>query len=446
MSSSATSPSAGRTLSADVRPGTVIIGAGQAGLALSRLLSDAGHGHVVLERGRVAERWRSERWESLTLLTPSWLNGLPGAPPPAEPDGYADRAGFIAQLEAYAATAPVHEHTTVLRVRRSRGGYDIRTDRGSFRAPTVVIATGDCDLPRIPAVAAAAPPDVHQLHASAYRRPSALPPGGVLVVGAGPSGQQLAAELRRAGRRVVLAVGRHARMPRRYRGRDIFAWLAATGQLTAHADDVPDLAAARRAPSFPVSGAAGGEDLGLDVLAREGVVIAGRLAGFAGRHVLFADDLGDHVRDADRRLRRVLGHIDAHLERTGEAAAAEALPPVRLPAGPRRLDLAEGIATVLWATGYRRSYPWLDVPVLDAAGEIAHIEGVTPSPGLYTLGLRFQRRRNSHFIGGVGDDAAQLAAALVTARAPRSGRAGRGPGSGAGAAPPRRDPALPAPR
>jgi len=430
-----------------VRSGTVIIGAGQAGLALSRVLEDAGHDHVVLERGRVGERWRSERWESLTLLTPNWLNVLPGAGPVPEPDGFADRAGFIAHLETYAATAPVREHTTVRRVRRSRGGYEIRTDRGRFEAPTVVIATGDCDLPRIPGAAAAAPPEVHQLHASAYRRPSALPPGGVLVVGAGPSGQQLAAELRRAGRHVVLAVGRHARMPRRYRGRDIFAWLAATGQLTARADEVHDLAAARRAPSLPVSGAAGGEDLGLCALARDGVVITGRLTGFSGRHALFADDLGDHLGDADRRLRRVLGHIDAHIARTGAAAPpAEDLPPVRLPAGPRRVDLGHGIATVLWATGYRRSYPWLDVPVLDAAGEIAHIEGVTASPGLYALGLRFQRRRNSHFIGGVGEDAAQLAAVLVRARAPRSGRAAHVPGSGAAVAPPRRDPALPAPR
>jgi putative flavoprotein involved in K+ transport len=399
-----------------VRSETVIIGAGQAGLALSWYLRAAGHPNVVLERGRVGERWRSERWDSLALLTPNWLNRLPGAAPLPGPDGYLDRLGMIAHLEAYAADARVCERTTVRRVRRTPHGYHVRTDRGDRYAANVVIATGDCDAPRIPPVAAAAPPWVHQLHAARYRRPEGLPEGGVLVVGAGPSGQQLAAELRRAGRRVVLAVGRHARMPRRYRGRDVFAWLHAAGQLEAHATEVPDLAAARRAPSFPVSGAGGGESLGLDHLARLGVVITGRLAGFAGNHAIFAADLVEQVRDADRRLRRVLAQIDAHIVRTGAAAGPpEDLPPVRLDAPPADLDLADGIGTVLWATGYRRSYPWLHVPVLDAAGELVHREGETAAPGLFVLGLRFQRRRNSHFIGGVGDDAAQIAAAILAA-------------------------------
>jgi putative flavoprotein involved in K+ transport len=397
-----------------VRDETIIIGAGQAGLALSRRLRDAGHRHVLLERGRVGERWRSERWDSLALLTPNWMNRLPGAAPLPEPDGYLDRAGLIAHLEAYAADAPVCERTTVRRVRRTAHGYHVRTDHGERHAANVVIATGDCDLPRIPAVAATAPPWVHQLHAARYRRPAGLPGGGVLVVGAGPSGQQLAAELRRAGRRVVLAVGRHARMPRRYRGRDVFAWLHATGQLETRAGDVPDLAAARRAPSFPVSGAAGGESLGLHRLADLGVVITGRLTGFAGSRATFAADLGEQVRDADRRLRRVLGQIDAHIASTGAAAGPpEDLPPVRLDAPPAELDLAEGFGTVLWATGYRRAYPWLQVPVLDAAGELVHRQGETAAPGLFALGLRFQRRRNSHFIGGVGDDAAQIATAIL---------------------------------
>jgi putative flavoprotein involved in K+ transport len=397
-----------------VRGETIIIGAGQAGLALSWHLRAAGHRHVLLERGRVGERWRSERWDSLALLTPTWLNRLPGAAPLPTPDGYLDRLGLIAHLETYAADAPVSERTTVQRVRRTPHGYHVRTDRGDRHAANVVIATGDCDVPRIPPVAAAAPPWVHQLHAARYRRPEGLPDGGVLVVGAGPSGQQLAAELRRAGRRVVLAVGRHARMPRRYRGRDVFAWLHAAGQLDTHAAEVPNLAAARRAPSFPVSGAAGGEPLGLDHLARLGVTITGRLTGFAGNHAIFAADLEEQVRDADRRLRRVLGQIDAHIARTGAAAGPpEDLPAVRLDAPPTELDLADGIGTVLWATGYRRSYPWLQVPVLDAAGELVHSEGETAAPGLFALGLRFQRRRNSHFIGGVGDDAAQIAAAIL---------------------------------
>jgi putative flavoprotein involved in K+ transport len=406
---------------------TVIIGAGQAGLALSHHLAAAGHGHVVLERGRVGERWRSERWDSLALLTPNWLNRLPGAPPLPDADGYLDRAGVIAHLEAYAARAPVREHTTVRRVAPLRCGYHVATDRGDWAAENVVIATGDCGEPRIPAAAADAPRSLHQLHAAQYRRPEQLPAGDVLVVGAGPSGQQLAAELRRAGRPVVLAVGRHARMPRTYRGRDIFAWLQAVGQLDVHADDVPDLAAARRAPSFPVSGRAGGESLGLDRLAGLGVQVTGRLTGFTPGHALFADDLEPQVHDADRRMRRALARIDDHIERSGAAAPPAApLPPPALGRGPQRLEVGRTLRTVLWATGYRRAYPWLDVDVLDAAGELVHREGRTAAPGLFALGLRFQRTRKSHFLGGVGDDAAHLAAAILggaAAAAPVSARA-----------------------
>jgi len=399
-----------------MRTGTVIIGAGQAGLALSRHLTARGHDHVVLERGRVGERWRSQRWDSLSLLTPNWLNRLPYAVPLVHPDGFLDRQGVIAYLESYAAGAPVLERTTVLRVSRSLGGFDVATDRGGWAAPSVVIATGDCDVPRTPPAAATAPPALHQLHASQYRRPEQLPEGGVLVVGAGPSGQQLAAELRRAGRDVALAVGRHARMPRTYRGRDIFAWLHALGQLDVHAGDVPDLAAARRAPSLPVSGAAGGEPLGLDHLAGLGVVVTGRLLRFTPREALFADDLGHQVREADRRMYRTLTKIDDHIERTGAPARPdEELPPVALPPGPRRLEIGTSIRTVLWATGYGRAYPWLDVPVLDRAGELVHREGITAAPGLFALGLRFQRTRKSHFLGGVGDDAAHIAVAIAGA-------------------------------
>jgi putative flavoprotein involved in K+ transport len=392
---------------------TVIVGAGQAGLALSRHLTDAGRDHVLFERGRVGERWRSERWDSLRLLTPNWLNALPGADRLPDPDGYLHRAGLVAHLEAYASAAPVRERAAVRRVRRLGDGYHVATDHGDWHARNVVIATGDCDLPRIPACAAEIPTGIAQLHAAGYRRPEQLPDGGVLVVGAGPSGQQLATELLRAGRTVVIAAGRHTRMPRRYRGRDVFAWLKATGQLDTRAGDVPDLASARRAPSLPVSGAGRGESLGLDRLARLGALVTGRLAGFDGRAALFAADLQRQVGDAERRQRRALARIDAYIERTGIAAAPpDAAPPVDVGCGLRRVELGSTIHTVLWATGYRRAYPWLDVPVLDTAGELVHRNGVTPAPGLYALGLRFQRTRRSHFIGGVGEDAAQIAAAI----------------------------------
>jgi putative flavoprotein involved in K+ transport len=397
---------------------TVVIGAGQAGLALSHLLRADGREHVVLERGRVAERWRSERWDSLTLLTPNWLTRLPGIAPAPDPDGFLDRAGVIAQLESYAAGAPVREGTTVQRVARAVGGYAVGTDAGDWHARNVVIATGDCDRPLIPAVAAEAPDAIAQVHSSGYRRPDALAPGGVLVVGAGPSGQQLAAELRRAGRDVTLAVGRHARMPRRYRGRDVFAWLEEVGQLDVRADAVRDLAAARRSPSFPVSGARGGETLGLDRLAELGVVVTGRLEGFSGTRARFAGDLPERVREADERFARALAKIDSHIgDGPGTPAPAPAPAPLRLGRGPAELDLAAGYGSILWCTGYRRAYPWLEVPVLDAAGELRHREGVTPAPGLFALGLRFQRTRKSHFLGGVGEDAAHIAHAIA-ARSP----------------------------
>jgi len=393
---------------------TVIIGAGQAGLALSRSLTAAGRDHVVLERGRIGERWRSERWESLRLLTPNWLNRLPGAPELPDPNGYLDRRGVIEHLERYAAGAPVHERATVVGLRRSRAGHLVVSDAGDWHARNVVIATGDCDVPRVPVAAADAPPFLHQLHATGYRRPARLPEGGVLVVGAGPSGQQIAAELARAGREVILSAGRHARMPRTYRGRDVFAWMHATGQLDDHVDHVRDLAAARRAPSVPVSGSAGGESLGLDRLAELGVSVTGRLEGFAGGRALFADTLLSDIADAERRMRRSLALFDAFVALAHvDAGAPDAPPPMAIAAGPRRLDLRGRVSTVLWATGYGRSYPWLDEPVLDAHGEIAQREGVTAVPGLYTLGLRFQRTRKSHFLGGVGDDAAAVVRAIV---------------------------------
>jgi len=398
---------------------TIIIGAGQAGLALSRHLSGARHEHVLLERGRVGERWRSERWESLSLLTPNRFSQLPGFVPHAEPDGFLSRDAFVGYLEEYARSfsAPVLEGVSVLQVTQApRGGFRVRTDAGVWNADTVVLATGYADEPLVPAVAAAAPDGLIQLHSSRYRSPGRMPPGGVLIVGAGPSGQQLAAELRRTGRRVVLAVGRHARMPRRYRGHDIWHWLTELGSLEDTLADVPHERSASRSPSLALSGAGGGERLDLTSLAAAGVVVTGRLRGFSGRHALFAADLRTTVEESDRRMRRLLEKIDRHIDacRSSEPAAAEPIPPVTLPPGQRMIDLeADGISTVIWATGYRRSYPWLDVDVLGGEGEIAQTRGVTAVSGLYTLGFRFQHRRKSHFIGGVSDDARFLATQIL---------------------------------
>jgi putative flavoprotein involved in K+ transport len=395
---------------------TLIVGAGQAGLALSRHLTDAGRDHVLVERDRVGEQWGVRRWPSLVLLTPNWLNRLPGMAPHPDPDGFMPASELAGVLADYARSfgAPVHEHTTVERVVRRGEDYRVDTDGGSWRARHVVIATGAAQLPRVPAVAADVPDGVAQLHASDYRTPAELPAGGVLIVGAGATGQQLAAELRAAGRRVVLAVGGHSRMVRRHRGRDAFAWLAAIGELDRHIDDVRDPVAARRGRSFAITGADGGQDLDLLRLRRAGVELAGRLEGFDGRRARFRDDLPATLADTERSFRRTLGRIDAAIKLRGWSAF---LPPAQHPEpvlgidGLRELDLRE-FGTVLWATGYRRAYPWLHVPVLDRGGDIVHRLGATPAPGLHVLGMRFQVRRSSHFLGRVGRDAAELAARI----------------------------------
>jgi putative flavoprotein involved in K+ transport len=396
----------------------VVVGGGQAGLAMSRSLADRGIAHVVLERGRVAERWRSERWDSLRLLTPRWQARLPGwAYRGARPDGFMSRLEVVEYLDRYARSfaAPVEAGVTVTAVDRGGAGFLVTTDRGAWSAAAVVVATGHCDLPFVPPVAAGLPREVAQVVPSRYRSPDRLAPGGVLVVGASATGVQLAAELQRSGRQVTLAVGRHVRMPRRYRGRDIQWWLDAVGILDERWDAVADLEAARRAPSLQLAGADDHRALDLDVLRGLGVRVAGRVAKVEGSRVVLADDLAATVAAADARLARLLRRIDAHAERSGPAAAPpEPIAPIRAPRAPTAIDLrAEGIRTVLWATGYRRSYRWLRVPVLDPRGEIVHHGGVTPEPGLYVLGLQFLRHRNSSFLDGVGRDALALAVHLA---------------------------------
>ena len=409
-----------------MRSETVIIGAGHAGLALSRHLCERGHEHVLLERGRVGERWHNERWDAMSLLTPNWLNVLPGQVVPEDPHGFTSRAAFAYRLGEYARSfsAPVVEQTAVGRVTRRPGGrFAVHTSRGTWSTANVVVATGDCDLPRIPAVARSVPVGIPQLHVAAYRRPELLPPGGVLVVGAGPSGQQVARELRRAGRDVVVCVGRHARAPRRYRGEDIWYWLEATGSLDTSIDEVPDARTVRTAPSIPLTGSCGGIDIDLGYLSREGVTVTGRLLGFDDRRAHFAGDLTKSVGDADAQLASMLAQIDAQIERDClDRPPATPIEPIELPEAPLSVDLADrGIGLVIWATGYRRRYDWLQVPgVCGPDGELLQHHGVSPVRGIYTMGLRFQSRRSSHFIGGVGQDAEELAAVVTGDRPSQS--------------------------
>ena len=394
------------------RTSTVIVGAGQAGLALSRFLSDAGHSHVLFDRGRIGERWRSERWDSLSLLTPAWLSLLPEQAAPADLDRFPAVPEFVAGLEEYASSfdAPVLQRTSVLSVEGGSAGFRVTTNRGIWTADNVVVATGDSADPLVPGVSAGVPNGVESLHSSRYRAADRLAPGGVLVVGAGPSGQQLALELARSGRDVTIAVGRHARMPRRYRGRDIWHWLVALGHVSQPREEIDDLEAVKRSPSLPLSGANGGEQLDLAVLHRAGVRVAGRVLGFTGGEVRLGDDLARETAVAEARMRRILGTIDDLVQRSGIGAPAEEIEQLELPSSVPSFDLrGAGVTTVIWATGYRRSYPWLTIPVLDESGEIVHREGVTAAPGLYTLGLKLQRTRTSHTISGVGADAKIIA-------------------------------------
>jgi putative flavoprotein involved in K+ transport len=409
---------------------TVVIGAGHAGLATSRLLGDVGVEHVVLDRGRLAERWRSERWDSLRMLTPNWLARLPGwhytGP---DPDGYMSAADLVDYLRRYASAfdAPVEELTDVVSVAATDTGYEVVTDTGTWRADHVVVATGQCGAPVVPPVAAGLDADVHVLHASAYRRPEVLPPGGVLVVGASSSGVQIADELVRAGREVVLSVGRHTRMPRAYRGLDVFSWLERTGRLARTIAQVPDPAAARREPSMQLVGRRPYEDLDLPALAGRGVRLAGRLVQADGARLRFADDLAYTVAQAETRMHRFLDTVDDRIRLDGltrsvlgrERPAPAA--PVAVGA-PERLDLGcAGIGTVVLATGYRPHHPWLKVPVTDPDGTVHQHRGITPAPGLYVVGQRFQHRRDSGFLDGTRHDAR----AVVEHLASRSGRRAR---------------------
>lgn len=402
----------------------VVVGGGQAGLAMSRCLGERGIDHVVLERGRVAERWRSERWESLRLLTPRWQARLPGwRYRGADDDGFMTRSEVIGYLEAYARSfaAPVESGVEVAAIARVGAAYRISTSAGSWRARAVVVATGHCDRPSVPELASGLPDDVVQVVPTRYRSPHQLPEGGALVVGASATGLQLAAEIHRSGRPVTLAVGRHVRLPRSYRGRDIMWWLDAAGILDEAAADVRDLAAARGQPSLQLVGSPERRTLDLGVLREMGVRLVGRAVAAEGGRVLLADDLARSMAAADARLARLLDRLDATVARAGAAdlPAPEAPRVIHPPPAPTALDLrAEEIRSVVWATGYRRSYPWLKVPVLDARGEIRHDGGVTAAPGLYVLGLQFLRRRNSSWIDGVGEDARALTDHLA-ARLPR---------------------------
>ncbi len=395
---------------------TVVIGAGHAGLAMSRCLAERSIDHVVLERGEVANTWRNERWDSLRLLTPNWQSRLPGYRyAGSDPDGYMTMPEVIEFVSAYAEViaAPVRTHTTVTSVRQLDDGYQVITDRGEWRCRSVVIASGAHNVPVIPAFAQAVPPSIAMYTPRQYRDPSALPQGGVLVVGASATGVQLADEIHRSGRPVTLAVGEHVRMPRVYRGLDIQWWMDAAGILDERYDAVDDIVRARRVPSPQLIGSPGRSPLDLNVLTEKGVKLVGRFMGVRGSTAQFSGSLHNHCAMADLKMNRLLGTIDEWAEASGkhdDVAPPERYAPTRVGSSPRMvLDFAKGeIGSIVWATGFRPDYSWLDVPVLDRKGRIRHDGGVVDAPGMYVMGLPFMRRRKSSFIHGAEDDVREL--------------------------------------
>jgi putative flavoprotein involved in K+ transport len=390
---------------------TVIVGAGHCGLAMSFCLAARSIDHVVLERAEVANSWRTQRWDSLRLLTPNWMTRLPGyAYRGGEPDGYLTARQVAAMLEDYAeaTAAPVLAGTTVTSVRAAGDGFVVATDQGTWRAPAVVLASGAAAVPAVPPLARLVPAGITSVTPAGYRNPDELPPGGVLVVGASASGIQLADELCRSGRPVTLAVGEHVRMPRTYSGRDILWWMDATGLLDQRYDEIDDVVRARNLPSMQLVGSPG-RTVDLNALRSAGVRLVGRLARIQDGVAQFSGSLPNVCALADLKLGRLLDTIDAWAGVVGERFA-----PTAVCTPPLSQDLRSGeISTIVWATGYRPDLSWLEVPVLDRKGRVVHDGGVTAWPGLYLIGMPFLRRRKSSLIDGAAADAAELTAHLA---------------------------------
>ncbi|MCB1422635.1 MAG: NAD(P)-binding domain-containing protein [Nitratireductor sp.] len=400
----------------------LIIGAGQAGLAMSRCLSDRSVPHVVLERGEVANSWRRERWDSLRLLTPNWQSRLPGfAYRGNDPDGFMSMPEIIGHLDDYAETiaAPVETGTSVLSVRSEGDGYQVSTNRGEWKCSNLVVATGACSIANVPAPASAMPDSITQLTPFEYKTPDQLAAGGVLVVGASATGVQLASEISASGREVTLAAGEHIRMPRYYRGRDIQWWMEYAGIHGTSINEIDDLARARTVPSLQLVGSSRKQFLDLNALQKQGVEITGRVAGIRDSHIQFSGSLANCCSLSDLKMNRLLLTLDAWARETGIEGIEPAVrfDPTAVSKAPRlTASLSDGrFRTVIWATGFRPDFHWLELPVFDQRGRLLHEEGHV-APGLYVLGLPFLRRRNSALIDGVGKDAETLADHIIRNR------------------------------
>jgi len=392
---------------------TLVIGGGQAGLAMSYRLKQRGIAHLVLERQRIAERWRSERWDGLKFQFPNWSVRLPDFPfPQTEPDAFATSDEIVKFIAAFAdfAAPPIRCGVEVTRLRRGDGSarFIAETADGPIEANNVVVATGPYQRALMPDLLRDHP--VFQVHARGYKNPDQLPPGAVLVVGAGASGAQIAEELHRAGRRVYLAVGQHNRMPRRYRGQDLTWWFGALGLF----EMTPEQRTHRVNPS--ITGAYGGHTIDFRRFAADGITLLGRIRAARDGVLDIAPGLAESLADGDAYYMTFLDMLDAHVERHGLNLPGDPAARLLLADPPcvteplRRLDLGdEGINAVIWATGYGVDFGWIDIEVLDARGEPVHRGGITGMPGLYFLGLQWLSKMHSAFLSGVGDDATVLA-------------------------------------
>ena len=397
---------------------TLVIGGGQAGLTMSHRLKQRGLSHLVLERHRIAERWRSERWDGLRFQFPNWSVQLPEfAFPHDDPDAFAATGEILKFIEDYATFVdpPIRCGVAVTRLCRDGDGFLAETKDGAITAKNVVIATGPYQRPIQPDLLRDEA-GLFQVHAGGYANPQQLPNGAVLVIGGGASGAQIADELCRAGRRVLLAIGQHTRMPRRYRGRDLTWWFEKLRLF----DMLPEQRGPVRVnPS--ITGAYGGRTIDFRAFAAEGITLLGRVTAARDGVVEIADGLAEHLAQADLGYSVLLDAMDDYVRRRGldlpddPAARARRPDPPCVTAPIRRLDLrAENINAVIWATGYGLDFGWIDIPVFDANGEPQHRRGVSEVPGLYFLGLQWLSRMKSAFLSGVGDDAAELAGHIAS--------------------------------
>lgn len=399
------------------RVDTVVVGGGQAGLAMSHHLTRVGREHVIIERGQVAQSWRSERWDSLMFQFPNWSIQLPGYSYETDkPDGFAAKDELVRFMELYAAliNAPLRCGVRVVAVRQAPGSNRllVDTEQGTLEAVNVVVATGPFHSPLIPPFSTSIPAHVFQIHSRDYRNPGQLPPGAVLIVGSGASGCQIAEELNHAGHKVYLSVGHFHKTPRRYRGRDVYWWFEVLGFWRLPLELHPEIRNAR----FVVTGVRGGHEIDLRRFAADGMTLLGRVRGLADGKLLLADDLEESLAQGDAWFGSLKIRMDEYAEKNGMPAAEERPVDELAPALPSwsrsmtELDLrGSGVTSVIWCSGFRYDFAWVQLPVFNEAGEPLHRRGVTQWPGLYFLGLRRTHSLSSALLAGVGTDAAFLA-------------------------------------